>query len=205
MYRWSRYLIIIVLAVACLVLVGWQFDILFLTRMSTPKVGMNPTTAVCFIASGISFFLIAGKTRARSYLLIGYMLAFLVFGIGLSRFIGVVSGSGFGLDTYLYSKKLQQAFNFGRPNRISINTALAFTLVGLGLMVFHVKTVRRLLPTQGIAVLTLLLSLLSLLSYMYQSTSFFGVYEYIPMAVNTATCFSFLHYRYFLCDRQRAL
>lgn len=63
--RWSRYLTALVILIAGLILIGWQFEIDFFKKPIPELLAMNPVTAFAFICLGISFFLSRQKILQR--------------------------------------------------------------------------------------------------------------------------------------------
>jgi len=54
--QWSRYLAVVIILIASLVLVGWWFDINELKQPFTSLLTMHPVTAGFFLLAGLSFF-----------------------------------------------------------------------------------------------------------------------------------------------------
>src|SRR4030095_6529557 len=72
--------------------------------------------------------------------------------------------------------------------RMAPNTALCFVLTGCSLVVLPNKGKRQILSQLG-AILVTLISLLSLLGYLYRVQSFYDLPGFVPMASSTAICF----------------
>ena len=71
-------------AVACIVLIGWQFDLEHLKRIMPTWVAMNPTSAVCFLMASVSLAISARTSQlSPSLLLTARALAFLIAAFGL--------------------------------------------------------------------------------------------------------------------------
>ena len=114
--------------------------------------------------------------------------------IGLARVGGYLAGWDGGPDQLLFRAALdREAARAGLPNRMSPNTAAAFVLVGLALMLLDARTRRRgIRPAQFLALAAGLIALLALIGYAYSATSLIGVKQFIPMALNTAIAFAIL-------------
>ena len=69
------------------------------------------------------------------------------------------------------------------------NTALAFVLLGLGLLLIDVETRRGHHLGQGLAVVVGLIALFALVGYTHSATALYRLPRYIPMALNTAAAF----------------
>ena len=72
------------------------------------------------------------------------------------------------------------------------NTVACLLCGSLALLLFNTGNQRRILPTQFLALLIGLISLLSILGYIYRVKSFYEIPLFIPMAVHTALCFFLL-------------
>ncbi len=187
--QWAGYLAWTVIVIAILVWVGWQFNIELLKRPIPRLVAMNPVSALAFILSGISFLLLTSKTKYKQKLIGGKILAFLVLIIGLIRISTKILGWTFSVDTVLYYQKLSGDLIANVSNRMAINTASCFILTGISLLLLNFETRKKNMPSQAIAVIIILLSLFSIVGYLYQVKAFYGVLANIPMAIHTAACF----------------
>src|SRR5947209_5222122 len=74
----------------------------------------------------------------------------------------------------------------GRPNRMAPNTAVAFVLVGLSLLLLDARGRRGALAGQAAALAAALVAGLAVVGYAYSALARAGVERYIPMAPNTA-------------------
>ena len=184
--QWSRYLVYAVLCIGVLVLVGWELEIVFLKKIFVHLAAMNPLTATCFILISLSFLI--GRVPHAPNLRrgIGYVLASLVILVGLLKIGGMAFNFDSGIDHILFRGKLDM--EPGVPNRMAPNTSLCFIFTGIALILLKYKSHRRTLA-QYMAIVIALLSLLSLLGYLYQVESFYGIFSYVAMALNTASCF----------------
>ena len=91
-------------------------------------------------------------------------------------------------DSVLYTDKLLQENDGIIPNRMAPVTAVSFLLSGITLWLLEFKTHKYKL-THYIVLSIALMSLLSLLGYLYQVKSFYGFLIHISMAPSTALCF----------------
>ena len=128
--RWSKYLIASMILISLLVLMGWQFNIVYLKAPISPQAAMNPVSAMGFILSGISLWLFAKK----SYVKIAYLLAAVVLVIGLLKFGYLAFGFDFHIDTFLFTDQLLDAKTATMANRMAPNTAFCFVLAGVSLL-----------------------------------------------------------------------
>lgn len=181
--KWSRFLTVALIAVAVVVLAGWQLDLLLLRTFFLPPVAMNPLTAVAFIITGYSVrLIIKGSSQKLSFVLAGILVL-----IGLLRFADLLFHFRAPADTILYSELLEQ--NKDVPGRMAPVTAFCFMLAGAVLFMIPYEKKLRFRPSHYMVLLIALMSLLSVLGYLYQVKSFYGFLVHISMAPCTALSF----------------
>ena len=187
--RWARYLIHIVTALATMVLIGWQFDITLFKSFSSQMVAMNPASAVCFILVSLPVYWRADARRKKLTTVAAHLFAAVVLLTALQILLALFSGTEIRLDASLFINKLGENTKAGQPNRMSPNTAFCFILASISLLLLWRQNKNSRVAAQYTAVLIGLLSLFSLLGYLYQVVEFFGALNYIAMSLNTAICF----------------
>lgn len=190
--KWSRYLIITVLAIAVAILSGWQLNVPFLIAPLNKVVAVNPVTAACLILSCLSFLLLVKKTPSRSQITIGYLLAAIILFVAIMKLLALSSLVDIGIDEILFREKLIHPANENVPAFMALFTAVAFFLMAIALFTIKVETQKQKVPTQLIAVAIGLIGWLSILGYVYQENAFSGMPHSTPMALPTAICFMFL-------------
>lgn len=180
----SKVFSLVVLFTGISVLVGWLFEVEFLKRIRTDAVAMNPVTALGFIASGISLYLVQesnvaeGLKRAR-------ILALFVALIGGLKLFSLVTNLHIPFDQILFNGQLWEVRSQAN-NVIAPNTALSFLLLGLALWFIDTETVRGKRPAQYLSIVVCLLALISLYGYVYEVTALFKVTSFLPMAMHSA-------------------
>lgn len=187
--RWSRYLIYIILTIALLVLVGWQFNIRILKSLSSHTVAMNPASAVCFAFASLSFLWRTHSKKTKLATITGYVFAIFVSLTGLHILADLLFDISFRPDAVLFAGKLGENSKGGQPNQMAPNTAACFVLTGISLLLLRYENKKGRMAVHYVALFIALLSLLSLLGYLYQVKEFYGVFNYVAMALNTAACF----------------
>ncbi|PZR29606.1 MAG: hypothetical protein DI535_02525 [Citrobacter freundii] len=184
--RWAGYLIYIILFIATLVLIGWEFDIDVMKSISQNMVAMNPVSALCFILASVSFLFRTRTKRSALTAAAAYICAGLIVLIALHILINFVIDPSFKLDSTFFRDKLELT---GQPNRMAPNTAFCFLLTGISLLLPRYENGKGRMPAHYPAIVIGLLGLLSLLGYLYHVEEFYGVFNYVAMALNTAICF----------------
>ena len=184
----SRVASVGVIAIAGLVLLGWQLEAPTLKSVLPNRVAMNPLTALAFVLSGVSLWLQAPafpdlpQGRMRRVAQAGAGLAALV---GAVTLLGYLVGENLGLDQVLFRGELG-------TNRIAPNTGLNFLLVGAALGLLDWETRRGVRPAQLVLLVPTCVALTSVLGYVYGVGALYGVALYIPMALPTAAAFLLL-------------
>ncbi|MEO6406326.1 MAG: PAS domain S-box protein [Ferruginibacter sp.] len=174
---------LLIIFVACMVLSGWLFDIVLFKSILPSFSPMNPLTALLFLLSGISLFLLNSKDAPAQYRA-GKLLAIVIILIALTRLVGFIVGYDIKIDRILFTKKLA-------TNRMVLHTAINFLLVGLSLF-FMDKRKSLLVPSQIFASVAFLISLLTIMGYVYAPGTLNKVAVQIPMAIHTACTFMLL-------------
>jgi len=175
-------------AVGCLVLAGWSFDIRLLRSGAPGLKSMNPATAVAFILLGSSLWASQAKRNRPLFVRLGRACAASVAFIGLSRMLGCLFRWDHGLDTLLFRGKLLYE-GAGPPNRMAPNTAFGLLLTGLALLTLDFDVRRGHRPAQFLTLVAGLVGLLATTGYLYGSTSLYRMGSYISMALITAITF----------------
>lgn len=183
----SRIFIFLTVGIALAVLIGWQFSLDFLKRVFPGLVAMNPVTAVSFMMTAVAFWFIPSNHFAGQ--LAGRILAVIVVLTGSLRIVALLSGADIGVDALLFPEQLKSDVVAGTPNRMAPNTAVCFILTGLSVLVLDRRTRRGRRYSEYLSGMVLLLSLLSVIGYIYQASFYYRVLAFIPMALHTALCF----------------
>src|SRR5580658_8094812 len=145
--RWSVYFTGVVvtftavlIAVALLVLGGWQWDIGPHKRTWPGLSVMNPVTAMTFLLSGLSLLILIPRRRSIQKTRLGLILASLVISIGLLRLLSVWWQDFWRVDYLLYSDKvlLDARAHFKSPRTMSPSTAFTFLLSGAALLLLPI-------------------------------------------------------------------
>ncbi|MBA3316461.1 MAG: PAS domain S-box protein, partial [Gemmatimonadales bacterium] len=185
----SRLACAAVVALAASVLAGWWLDHPGLRSGIAGRVAMNPATAVGFILSSLSLYLLTGPPSPRS-LRVARLGAVAVALLALLCLVRIVTPWDLGLDRLLFADQL--ASHGGQPNRMAPNTAVSFLLLAAALLLLDYRAPGGWRPAQGLALLAGGFGFFAVAGYVYGSSALYGVGTFIPMAVNTAVGFLIL-------------
>lgn len=186
--RWSIGFAVVVGLTALLVLAGWQWGIDWLKRPQPGLAAMNPTTALCFLLSFLSFQCIGGPKFRR----LGRMLSGLVLFIGLADMAGYLFPALSGIDGLLYRGRLQADLSGHVSNRMAANSAICFVLLSIAFLLEPAVGKRRRLWADLCILIIGLICLFSLLGYLHRVSEYYHWLRYAPMSVYSAVCFFLL-------------
>jgi len=163
------------------VLVGWQFDIEPLRRVLPGYVSMNPLTAACFIAAGVSLWF-SGSNKPR-YQMLAFGLAFLIFtaaSLCLAAMTGWLSPSP---DQIAF----REAVNAGNPpGRMAVSTALGFLLTATSLVLGGTSKERCKAAAQYLAFMLFFIAISAAVAYLYGGAALRNSKLFSLMALHTS-------------------
>jgi signal transduction histidine kinase len=177
-------------AVSCLVLTGWALDISTLKNILPGQPQMVPNTALAFILSSVSLWLLRAEPASGSSRRAARACAGLVALMSLLTLGEYLSGFDLKIDRVLFEGSLRGGASY--PGRPSPHTALCFLLVGSALLFLSARGRRAHHFAQMLAASALLVALLALVGYFYEVTFLYGITAYTGMALHTALTFVLL-------------
>ncbi len=180
--------IYVTVAMSLLPLWGWLTDEGVLRSILPRHVAMNPATALCFLISAASLWLLRRNRLSGGERWGACLGACIVLLAALIKLGGVVTGRDIWLDQALFPDRLATEATLP-ANRMAPNTALGFLFLGAALLALGVRGTRWAKLSQGLAAPPLLLGALAFLGYVYGAKPLYGVPAFIPMAFNTAILF----------------
>src|ERR1044071_1017442 len=177
-------------AVSCLVLTGWALDIATLKSILPGQPQMVPNTALGFILSSASLWLLRAEPVAARSRRAARACAGVVALMSLLTLAEYLSGRDLRIDRLLFNDSLRGGASF--PGRPSPRPALGFLLVGSALLFLSAKGRRAHGFAQTLAAAALLVALLALVGYFYEVAFLYGITAYTGMALHTALTFVLL-------------
>ncbi|MDP8965520.1 MAG: PAS domain S-box protein, partial [Cyanobacteriota bacterium] len=174
--------------VGCLVLVGWMLDIPSLKSLLSNSVTMKANTAIAFLLSGMSLWLLQNKPTGRGSRLIGQALAVIVAMLGLLTLSQYLFHWNLGIDQLVF-REIPEVAGTSHPGRMAPTTALNFILIGFALLLLGRRTHQGYYPVQFLSLTATLFSWQPLLGYAYGFESLYGIASYTRMALLTVLAF----------------
>jgi signal transduction histidine kinase/CheY-like chemotaxis protein len=185
-------------AVGCIVLAGWEFNVETLKRILPHAVSMNPLTAVGVALAGASLAAWQAqedcRPTARPRRIIAQAIGGLVALLALLKLGDLLLGWNLAADRVLFRDKLDLDPVY--VNRMAPTTAFGLALLGAALISvdweLRPKTPGSLLrwrPAQFLSLVVAAIALLAIVGHLYGVRPLTGLQLYIPMAVHTAVAF----------------
>jgi signal transduction histidine kinase/DNA-binding response OmpR family regulator len=187
-HRFSFRGALFAIAVGCLVLTGWIFEVPILTSISPSWIAMRPNTAFCFIFCGLSLAL-AHRRRGPKWQL-QFSRAFALFSLilGAITLAEFITGLSLGVDQLILPQS-GPIIGTLPPGRMAANTSLNFLLLGWSL--FFLRSKRPMLNSFALIfpVAAILIALPALIGYCFGASLKEGLAYFTQMAFHTAFTF----------------
>ena len=187
--RWSRFLALAVGSIGILVLVGWFFDLWYLKSFFSRSMTMKPNTAAALILASTALLLLLPEQPGRFRRAMGISLAILASSIGTLTLLQHATQIDLGIDHLFFNDVGNQAGDAIRP---TISSSLCLAVLGGALLLLNVRRSGGFRPTEALTLLAVVISVLSLVAYLYGVDPFVGTFEYAPMSIHTALSFMLL-------------
>ncbi len=185
----SQAAAVIVSFTGCIVLLGWLFDITAMKSVFPGLVTMKPNTALCIMLAGLALWSAQEKRINKINLLVTRSCCIFVMGLSLITIIEYVYGVNLGIDQLMFKDDPGALFTT-YPGRMALHTAAGFALVAIALFLSNSKNKRGYIFMQILSLLVVILSVLSLLWYVYEVKIFnLGGKRTTVMALHTALAF----------------
>lgn len=172
------------MAVGAVAIAGWSFNLPVLIRFYSERSAMQPITAMCAILAGAGIVAATGtrKFRPSSVILSGMIVI-----AAVQTLIEYGLGVNFGTDGLFFPARVaSQAIPYPYPGRMASPTAVAYLLIGGGLLLAHVRMRIAGLVLSACATTVLVLVMVALLGHLYMVASLTGVLGFTQVSIPTA-------------------
>lgn len=190
----------IVISIGALVLFGWVLDITILKSVFQGLVTMKANTALAFLLSGLSLWLLHGNIARPLALRINQLCALLTLLIGLLTVTEYIFDWDLGIDQFLFRDSVSGPSPAGR---MAFVTAANFAAIGLALLFIKNRIGFRL--AQFLILLAAFASMIALIAYIYNIKSLYAVSPYSTMALHTSITFIVLSFGLLFSQPERGL
>lgn len=185
-----------------LVLLGWWLEIAAFKSILPGLATMKPNTAVAFAFCGAGLWLrqkTAGAIRSNRTLATACASVTMI--IAFLTLLEYWTGIDLGIDQLLFSDAANTATSY--PGRMAVATAIGFVLLGTALLLFDIEARWGIYLSQGSALLTGVISLITLIAYTYDLQAFYRIQAFSSVASPTAILFFVLSGGIFLAARAK--
>ncbi|MBA4150070.1 MAG: PAS domain-containing protein [Verrucomicrobia bacterium] len=194
----SLLLAIVALCISSVSLIGWFFHIPILTSWGPGFATMKVNTGVAFVIAAISLALLQREELGTRYTL-GKFCAAVVTLIGLLTFGEHLFGVNLGIDELLLAVPPEAA------SRMSPLTSIVLVLIGFALLLIDTCKHFRANPTEILSAVSLTVSLVGVLGYLYGTQAFYRIGIYGSMALHTAASGALMGFAILLARPSRGL
>lgn len=172
-----------------LALLGWLLGIPAFTSVLPGLATMRPNTALCFVLTGISLWLIQPRSSERGnanyHIYTARVLSGAVGLVGLLTLAEHLFQLNLDMDEVLFRRTLE-ATGVLHPGRMAGATALGFLLLSTSVLL---TTTRKFYSAQSLALLTSLNGFIPCIGYLLDVHSLYHVAAYSSMALHSAILF----------------
>lgn len=175
--------------------IGWEFDIAIFKSILLTLPVIAPNTAVALAFSGFSLWLLQEKRSKSSWRFLAYFFAALISVLGALTFVEYIGGLNLGIENLIFKNALG-ANNL--PVRMSPQSAVIFSLLGLSLLLINRQNKSGKRPSQYIILVVGAIALFSFFGFINNIPSFYTIAPYKGMAAHTSVAFALLFLAIFL-------
>lgn len=187
----SFILLAIVLLISLVSLAGWLFSIEWLKHPVPGLVSMNPVTALCFITLVIALRLKQNFRQEIKKKVAADVIAAIILLVVVSKFIAIITG-WLSLDQLVFVNEKNTASGFNYTSNMALNSALCFGLLVIAILFYQKSRSSSLLLSQVSSVLALMISVFTILGYIFGAQEFYEIRHYQPMSIYTGIAFTLL-------------
>lgn len=171
-------------------------DFSILQKISPGLIVINPLTAICLFALGLSIWLIRKPKPHRvlkkiSTIHLSYAFCILVLAISATRIVAFILNIPFAIDQLLFPDQLKIPQSSGLDveyNSLGINTAICMILLSLSVIFIDSKKSWFYSNPQTLNYIVLFISFLTIYGYIYSVEDLYTSLGKIPMSFLSAVC-----------------
>ena len=172
------------IALGVLVLAGWAFDISWAISIHPSWIAMRANSAFCFLLAGVALLKLQRSHSSHIVRAFGAVIAL----VGTLSFLQYLLGVDFGIDNLILHHGIRGVGAIP-AGRMAANTAVNFIFIGFALIFPDLEIRNRVRLAEIFSLLVGLLTLPSLIAYIYGANFHVALTAYVQMAVHTAVGF----------------
>jgi signal transduction histidine kinase len=178
-----------VIILGAAVLAGWALGTPALRGIGDTS-PMMPSTALCFVLSGLAL-LLQTRNAQRWAILTSSVLCVIVLLVAAVTALEHVLDRNLGLDLLLFHDQVLAASR-GLPGRMAINTAAAFVFVAIGILLLPRDRRVNGISSQVAAFGAVVIAFIALIGYAFGVRDFYSMQPFLGMALLSAAAFLIL-------------
>lgn len=182
--------ILAAVAIATTVLIGWALDVEQMKRILPGVTAMNPMTACCVLSACLSLWLARTDRPVGARGGLAIFAALCILFVGCTKLLDLAVGTQICPDALLFSAQLDRQLPY--PSRIAPNVAGCFIVVGIALLAIDRPRWPGLLHPQLLMIPVLVIALAAVIGYGYDTSGFYSIRQFIPMALPSAVALIFV-------------
>ena len=168
------------------VLVGWIIDNETLKHLAVGSVVMIPVTAITLLLAAVALAIRTIDSTSRVWRWSGHLVSGLVLVLGSTMLAQRIGGFELRMNLLLFADALRR-YPYRPLGLMAGNSAIAFTLLGIGLALPDARLSDRRLAN-GVALGDVAVSAIALVGYAFGARALYSFDQYAAMAVSTAMC-----------------
>ncbi|MBF0458859.1 MAG: PAS domain S-box protein [Nitrospirae bacterium] len=174
-----------VFSLGIFVLAAWMFNIGNMEIFHFNPIAMKPNAALMLVLTGLSLWFLQTKRVNSRTRFISKACALIIALIGSLTLVEYIFNLDIGIDQAMFDD-LPNLLMTTHAGRMAPVTAVTFVLTGSALFMIDLKTRKGFLPSQFIAIVWGLISLISFMGYIYDITMLYGKSSVTAMAIHTS-------------------
>ena len=183
--KFIRYIAFVLCCISLLAILGWLFEIDFLTQIHRELPTMKFNTAFCFLLLAFVIFC----TREGRCSKASGVLNLLLFAIAFVTFLQDVGGFNLGIDQLVTTDHKGIAAGKPTPGRMSMATSLCFTLLSISIVLVRFDKDKAKKWASYLSLIVILISFFTIVTFIYNIPVFDKVKFISSMAFHTAVAF----------------
>ena len=170
--------------VGLLALLGWKYDVVFLTSLRSGLASMKTTTAASFLLAGVALWYLSDELRPRWRSWTGFVCAAAAFAVGFLTLSETLFHVNLSVDQLL-ARAIGSVAGMTSSQRPAFSTSICISFLGLALLLVG-RRVHSLYTNQILAAVAGLVGTAALVGYALNVRALYGIPAYTTTSLQTA-------------------